>query len=134
MLKKLLFVAVLASGVLYTRADTLETEFKHICTQTGVELQDMPIDMLGDSSDKVEKIVMAQLSPANMVEVETALSCLAQEKLWMRVDENGEGLNFYGEEKPDGKISIVLFINKKDESMLMYMDCDKEIVNDIHVN
>lgn len=136
MLKQLMFMTALAPGFLCARADTLEEDFRRVCVCVGAESVDMTgdINLSADPSAKFDKFVMVQPTPDSVALIDREIALIPSDKLWMIVDENGQGLNLYGEEKPDGKISLIIRMCQSDETTLMYLEGNKEIAKYIQIN
>lgn len=131
MLKHLMIIAALVTGFSVARANTLDEEFRRICSQTGVESQDLPVEASGFPVDNVDKFVMAQFDADNSDAAQKAIGLIPDSMLWMAVEENGGGISLYGEELADENIALLMLILQDGTPMLMYLEGDKELARQI---
>lgn len=129
-----MIIAASALGALSARADSLEQEFRRLCTENGAEVQEMPAEMTGMPAEELEAFMVAQVTPEAVAKAAESARTLPEESLWLSVSEPGTDLTMYGEELEGDKVGFMILLDGGGECMFIYMRGDKELANHIQMN
>lgn len=129
-----MIIAASALGALSARADSLEREFRRLCTENGAEVQEMTAEMTGMSDEELEAFMVAQATPETVAKAAESARTLPEENLWLSVSALETDLTMYGEQLDDDNVGLMILLYGGGECMFIYMRGDKELANHVQIN